>query len=424
MNQTPRPSWVLDGAMIAFIVGSVAFVVGGVTEELRGLLTEPLVCALGLGAATVLGGALARRAVSGTPIQAVAAGMGLGIGVAALVAALMALPVFPIAIVFSYIAWPVTIPAGLAWLVVLRWQARLPQLPRRVVAGLGVALAAALVVVRFTQPMVAISSAGSRCVGFPGERIETLAWAPDGAWLGVISEADGAVGVVRLIEQASGRIIELVRGPNVAVYSGLAVGLAGETTYLHNSYLPEGVSAADEWSAWTVSPSAPPEHLTDLPTPSLFDLTWTPEGVVGAWVDGPVGLVWVRPGSTSPHGLDEVDAEAIARNPALSPLVVADPLELAVRAGEADLRIKVPDDAAGDINVSPDGRQVVFRARAISSDGMDVLHDQLVALSTLTGERAVLVDEPAWEPRLGPNAVAYLTSTVEEGNSACVAPVR
>ena len=419
-QQAASQGWAVDGAVIALVVGGMAFAIGGVTDQFRALLMEPLVLVLGLGSAAVLGPALARRAVTGTRMQATAAAIGLGAGTPTLVALVLGLPVVPIAIAFSTVIWPITIPAGITWLFALRRHARRPLAQRRAVDALGVALVSVLLLLRFTQPMISTSSTGAACVAFPGERIETLAWSPDGAWLGLTSDAGGGIGVVRLIEQATGRIVEVARGADIEVSAGVAVGPGAQTTYISNLRLYSSDARADEWSAWTGSPSSIPTRLTNLPTPLLYDLTWTPEGVVAVWVDGPKRLVWIRRQSMSIDGLDEVDAKAIARNPVLAPLVEANATELIIRLAGNNHRVTIPDDASSDISVTPDGRYVVFHARAISSDGNVVLHDHLVALSTVTGDSFVLVEEPTWDAQLAVNAVAYLTFPADKGNSACV----
>ena len=223
INNLADESWRLQGAAAAFLVGSLAVVLGAVNDQLRTLLTEPVIVVLGLGVATLLGAGLANWAVVRPLRTAVPIGIGYGMVVPMIVAALIALPLAPIAAVFAIIAWPVTIPTALAWLALLRWgrsRAKLTLVPS---VSAAIVLAAVMLVIRFTQPGTMVSAETGTCVTFPGERIAEIAWSPDGEWLGVGSEGD-AVGTVRLIEQATGRIIELARGPYVDVTAGLAVG--------------------------------------------------------------------------------------------------------------------------------------------------------------------------------------------------------
>jgi hypothetical protein len=118
--------------------------------------------------------------------------------------------------------------------------------------------------------------------------------------------------------------------------------------------------------------------------------------------------------------LEPIDAETAARYPILSPLITAQPKELIVQVGGEERRVPLPDDAADDVSVTPDGAYTVFHARKLSADGERELYSHLVAQSTATGDRVVLAEEEAWEARLSTRSVAYLTFPANKGNSACV----
>lgn len=412
------------GALVAFVVGVIAVLVGGFDERLRALLAEPILVGLGLVVASILGGALSGKVINVSRTRAVAISLIYGLAVPASVALLIALPVAPIALGFSMLAWPITIPAALAWLVLLRLQARRERGRREARRAVAFGLAVALLAVRFTQPLTSTSAAGAACITFPGERIESLSWSPDGEWLGLASERD-AEGIIRLVEQRTGRVVELARGPNVSVSSGIAVGPGGETTYIVDA---QGASVApedEEWSAWTASPASAPRRLAYLPTPALFDLTWTPDGVAAVLAVDPTSwseihrLVWVRANTLPADSLEPIGPEAAARYPVLSPLLTAEPKEVNIRVGGEERRVPWPDDAQGDVSVTPDGAYLVFHARKLSADAERELHSHLVAQSTATGDRVVLAEEEAWEARLSTRSVAYLTFPAYEGNSAC-----
>lgn len=283
----------------------------------------------------------------------------------------------------------------------------------------------ALLAVRFTQPLTSTSAAGAACITFPGERIESLAWSPDGEWLGLASERE-AEGIIRLVEQRTGRVVELARGPHISVLSGIAVGHGGETTYIVDA---QGASVApqdEEWSAWTVSPGSATRRLTCLPTPALYDLTWTPDGAAAVLAVDPTSwseihrLVWLRANAPPADSLEPIGPETAARYPVLSPLLTSDAKELNIQVGGEERRVPWPEDAAGDVSVTPDGEYIVFHARRPSSDAERELYSHLVSQSTATGDRVVLAEEEAWEPRLSTRSVAYLSFPAYKGNGACV----
>lgn len=436
MDSTLRPrandreaSWLL-GAAAAFLVGALAVIVGGATDQLRALLAEPLIVGLGLAVASLLGAGLARRVAKSRLPVAIVVAIAYGLVVPMLVAALIALPLAPIAAAFAIVAWPVTVPAALAWLALIRWDRTRARLGEVRPAGAAVLLATLLLVLRFTQPAATVSAAAGECVTFPGERIAAIALSPDGAWLGVGSERDGE-GIVRVIEQSSGKIIELARSPYVdAAGSGVAVGPDGATTYLVNvqgaSALPEEEGAA----LWLASPTEPARKFADIPTPGLSNLTWTPDGIAAVqWVD-PVTwtethrLVWVRPTTAVADAFGPIPSARILDYRILAPLVNPSPeTAIEIRTPTGDRNIDWPSDASGDVSVTADGAYLVFHARALTDDEVDEKYSDVVAESTENGGRVVLVPGEGWAPQVTASRVAYLTFPAYPNNSVCVKAV-
>jgi hypothetical protein len=415
----------MAGAAAAFLVGSVAVLVGGTTDQLRALLTSPAIVVLGLAVASLLGAALSPRAVGSRWVVAIAIAVAYGLVVPVIVAALIALPLAPIAAMFAPIAWPVTVTAAVAWLALIRWDRTRRRLASVPSVGAATILATVLLALRFTQPNVTASSATGQCVSFPGERIETIAWSPDGAWLGVGSERDGG-GIVRVIEQPSGKIIELARGPYVdAASSGVAVGPGGATTYLVNV---QGASARPEdegATLWVASPTDAAHLFAVLPTPGISDLTWTPDGIAAVqWVDPATWtethrLVWV--GLSAASVFEAIEPEVILEHPVLAPLVMPSAeAAMTIRTPSGEKIVDPPSDASGEISVTIDGRYLVFNARALTEDQVDEKYNHVVAESTVDGGRVVLASEPGWTPKVAAGRVAYLTFPAYPDNSVCV----
>jgi WD40 repeat protein len=343
-----------------------------------------------------------------------------------LVASLIALPVAPIAAIFATEAWPVTVPAALGWLALMRWDRSRERLGATPSASAAIVLAAALLVLRFTLPSVTVSAVGGSCLAFPGETVRAIAWSPDGDWLGVASELDSA-GIVRVIKQDSGKIIELARGPYInAAFSGLAVGPGGVTSYLVDV---EGASARPEEqgaSVWVASPTAAPRRFADLPTPAVSDLTWTPEGIAAvqhvdttSWTETH-RMVWVKPNPRGAGILDPIASELLLDYPVLAPSVNPWPAQMTVRTPSGDQTVDYPPDATGDVSVTSDGAFLVFHARALTDDEVDDKHNEVVAESTENGHRSVLVPGDGWTPEVAAGRLAYLTFPAYPNNSVCV----
>jgi hypothetical protein len=341
----------IAGAAAAFVAGSAAVLLGGRFASVQPLTTEPLFIGLGLAVAGVLGARLARSAVRLHPLAAIALALGYGMLVPALVATFIVLPallVAPIAIGFSVAAWSLTIPAAVGWLALLRLPRARDRLAHGPTAALVVALSAGLLVLRFTQPGIIASAGGSECLSFPGERIGAIAWSPDGAWLAVGSETDDG-GVVRLIENGTGRIVELARGPHIeAASAGVAVAPDGTATYLLEAQGASVRPEDEDWSLWTASPGSPAQRLVELPTPALADLTWTEDGVVAVqWVDPATWTETHRLVRVALDGtLESLHETTLLEHPVLAPLVSGQPgRALTSRTPSGERTVPWPEDA-------------------------------------------------------------------------------
>jgi hypothetical protein len=425
----PTERWWAQGAAGAFVVGCLTTILGGATDQLHVLLSEPIIVALGLFVATLLGAGLAHRATKSHPIVAVGTAVGYGLLVPVLVAVLIALPVAPIAAIFATAAWPITVPAALGWLALIRWDRSRERLAAAPSASAAVVLAVVLLVIRFTLPSVTASAVGGSCLAFPGEHVRAVTWSPDGNWLGVATE-EGSGGVVRVIEQDTGKIIELARGPHInAAFTGLAVGPGGVTSYLVDV---EGAAARAEEqgaSVWVASPAAAPRRFADLPMPAVSDLTWTPDGIAAvqhvdttSWTETNL-LVWLRPNQSTAGILDPIPSERLLDYPMLAPLVNPWPAQMTIRTSSGDRTVDYPPDVTGDVSLTSDGAFLVFHARALTDDGVDDKNNQVVAESTENGRRRVLVPGEGWTPKVAAGRVAYLTFPSYPNNSVCVKAV-
>lgn len=428
-NNASREASPLLGAAAAFLIGSFAVILGGLTDQLRALLAEPVIVALGLALASLIGAWIARRVARSRLPVAVVIAIAYGLVVPMLVAALVALPVAPLAAMFAIVAWPLTVPAALAWIALIRWDRSRERLGEVQPAAAAIILATCLLALRFTQPAATFSAAAGECLTFPGERIEKIALSRDGAWLGVGSERDGG-GIVRVIQQDSGKTFELARGPYVDVGSGLAVGPGGATTYLVNI---QGAFASpqDEGATlWLASPTEVARRFADLPTPGLANLTWTADGIAAVqWVD-PVTwteihrLVWVRPNTAAADAFGPIEPARIPDYPVLAPLVNPSPQsEILVRTPSGNRTIDWPSDASDDVSVTTDGAYLVFHARALTDDQADERYSDVVAEYTENGGRVVLVPGEGWSPEIAGGRVAYLTFPAYPNNSVCVKSV-
>ncbi len=412
----------------AFIVGSLAVILGdGASDVVQVLLMEPGIVVIGLAVAAGLGGGLGVKVVQRPLVGAIGVAIGYGALVPVIVAVVIALPFAPIAALVAVVAWPVTIPAALAWLALIRWDRSRRRLSTSATAATAVVLSITLLVIRFTLPAVTVSGEAGQCLTFPGENITTIAWSPDGEWLGVGSEADGG-GIVRVIDQGSNKMSELARGPFVHAFSGVAVGPGGETTYLVHAQ--PVVGAEDEGAQlWRASPAQAARPFADLPTPGLVDFTWTPDGIAAVqWVD-PVTfaethrLVWVRPNTPAADVFDPIAPDRILDHPVLA--LLADPQHgapITVRTPSGDRTVEWPEDAAEEASVTADGAFLILQVLAFTPDVVDEEYGRIVAQSTETGQRVVLLQGEGRAPELAGGRLAYLTPDYP-GNTVCVKAV-
>jgi hypothetical protein len=414
----------VGGAVAALISGAVALFLTRTTDAASSLAALPILNVLGLGVATAFGAGLARHAVAASPFASVLLAIVLGVAVPALVAAAVVLPVpllIPIAVFVSPSAWPLTVPAAMGWLALLRWRHTRIRLGTPWLAAAVTGLAVVLVLVRYTQPWVTTSADG-RCVGFPGEQVEAIAWSPDGEWLAVGSQRNYTEGVIRLVSATTGDVVELVRRQGVRVYDGLAVAPDSTISYV-GDVQAAGSATPQQWGLWEVSAGVPP-RLVGVLADVAVRITWTPGGIAGfhefEW-DGSQEpqLSWVR----SVDGTIRFDpmtaAEAAAPEVATLGVFVLEPLRVLVNGSVRELPL--PADLGGPLALSRDGATLVYQARGLTADNEDVLYDHVVAQSIETGDRTVLLEGQARELSLAGDRLAYVPLSATDGEVCIVA---
>ena len=424
-NVLPVDSKLQPGTVAAFIVGSLAVILGGrASDVVTAFLSEPGIVVIGLSVAAGLGSGLGVRVPQRPLVDAIGVAIAYGALVPVIVAVVIAFPVAPLAALVAIAAWPVTIPTALVWLALIRWDRSRVRLSTVAPAATAVVLSTALLFIRFTQPATTMSAEAGQCLTFPGESIRTIAWSPDGEWLGIGSEADGG-GIVRVIDQDSNEISELARGPFVEAASGVAVGPGGETTYL--VHVPGVTHTEDEGARlWQASPAESARPFADLPTPGVFGLTWTPDGIAAVQGVDPTTwtethrIVWVRPRKSPIDTFEPIPSERQLDYPVLAPLV--DPslnAPMTVRTPTGKRTIRWPLDASVDGSISTAGTFLVFHAFALTADEVDEAYSQIVAQSTETGQRIVLLEREGRSPMLAAGRLAYLTPDYPD-NTVCV----
>ena len=138
------------GATSAMIAGSLVAFAWRRDDFAGDLLDQPAVVALGIVVAGIGGARLARRVIDRPRIDAIETGLFLGIIVPMATAGLLTTILAPIGIWFGIGLWPVTIPAGLLWTVIVRRLARLPALPDQAIrGGVAVCLSFTLLALRY-----------------------------------------------------------------------------------------------------------------------------------------------------------------------------------------------------------------------------------------------------------------------------------
>jgi hypothetical protein len=413
---------VIAGCLVAFIDGF-----GGVPGV---LLSEPRVVALGLTVAAIGGGLLARRIVDAPLVRALFIALLLGVAVPIVTGAIVVLPFAPFGAVAGREMWPVTVPAGLMWMIAVRSLARRPAPPRQSIrVGIAFSLALVLLLIRYTQPAWVNSSDGTRCLSFPGEEIGSIAWSPDGLWLGIGSSRDFNLGIIRVLERSTGRIFDLAAGTGIDTnLAGVAVGPGGMTAYLDAPIEPGGEPGRPtpiHASIVVVSPDSPPRRYAELPGPAIADLTYTEDGIATVvWLDPETGEVdvdrpvWIEEGSTPQDRLREITPDEAIRQPVLAPLMRRQAESMTIRTPSSKREIPRPV-VDGTFSVTGDGREVLF---VVTDPNSEERRDEVVAMSTVTGRRQILATtETADDPQIAGGWLAYRTAVVE-AKSACLKP--
>src|SRR5262245_4790369 len=113
----------LGGAVAAVIAGVASMAATRVIDVAGPLGALPPLQLLGVGVAVLYGAWLAPAAQQAKRPGAVVLGLAYGAIVPATVAAVLTIaapPIVPIAVAVSVVAWPLTMPAALAWLALVR----------------------------------------------------------------------------------------------------------------------------------------------------------------------------------------------------------------------------------------------------------------------------------------------------------------
>jgi hypothetical protein len=421
-TEKPRP-FHLAGAVAAVLSGSVVTWLAREANDVAVLTNLPVLILLGLLAAAFLGAAFAARTIAAPPFPAVLLAFAVGLLSPAIVAGVVVLPLAPIAILFSPIAWPITMPAALGWLVLVRWPRTRTRLDRPGFAFVALALSGVLLGLRYTQPFESTGPGGGSCIAFPGESIETIAWSPDGEWLGIGSERSYAEGHVRVLRASTGDVLELAHGDTVQAAWGLAVGPAGEISYLVVDVFTAETDPLHGAAIWVAAPGVPAQKVAALPTAAVSRITWTPDGVGGLLMLDPrthreiQRPVWVRTSGDVAELVPMTDAEAAT--PAMATLLESYQESIRLNVDGVVREIQWPPDATGSIVVSPDGTQLIFEAWRLTAAG-EREYDHLVAQSVATGQRAVLLEAQGWEARVAGDRLAYIESAAFTDNRLCV----
>ena len=421
----------LLGAASAVIAGSLVAFVAGRTEFPGELLDEPVLTGLGLVLAGLGGGVLARRVIGAPWMEALGFGILLGLIVPVATGGIVATIFAPLGMIFGAMLWPVTVPAGIVWMVIVRSLSRFRPWPDQGVrAGLAFAMALALLVNRFSQPAWTDASDGTRCLSLPGEHIEAIAWSPDGSSLSIGSMPDYREGVIRILDPETGDIHEVARGPGIVPeYGRLAAGHERMTYYVEPQYGPFGYEPGDvvpPSEVFVVSPGERPRHYGWVPTFSIGDLVYTTDGIAGMLLGDPatdeaeVGrLVWIDEVASPRDRLREVTPDEAAKYPVLAALIRPDAASLVIQTPSGRRVVKRPD-TYGDVRVSPDGREVVYPL-TVSIDSE--LQDEIHAISTETGQGRILgVGQEFDDAQIAGGRLAYRTMEYPS-NELCITPI-
>lgn len=418
----PRP-FLLAGAVAAVVSGSVMTWLARWANDVAPLTNLPLLILPGLIAAAWLGAAFAARAVAAPRFPAVLLALAVGLLAPAIVAGVVVLPLAPIAILFSPMAWPLTMPAALGWLVLVRWPGTRTRLDRPAFAVVALALSGMLLGIRYTQPFQTTGPGGGRCISFPGESIETIGWSPDGEWVGIGSERSYAEGYVRALRASTGEVLELAHGADVQAMWGLAVGPAGEISYLVVDVFTAEADPLQGAAIWVAGPGVAARTVAALPTAAVAGITWTPDGIGGVLTVDPETQeeihrpVWIR---TAGDVADLVPmTEVEAASPAMATLMQTYQESIRLDVGSVVREIPWPVDASGSIVVSSDGTELIFEAWRLTDDGEEQ-YDHLVAQSVATGQRVVLLEAQGREARVAGHRLAYIDPGAFTDDRLCV----
>jgi hypothetical protein len=405
-------------------VGATALVVARVLGAVTPFGGMPIIELLGIVYAVLLGAYLAPRVSRLATGPSAYIGAVYGAAAAAAVAATI-MPIPPlvfIALAASAMAWPLAVPAGVAWAVAIRSPQVRGFLGHPIRATIAVVGALALLGWRYTQPLVIGAVDGQLCVSFAGESIQLSSWSPSGRWLAISSNRGYLETHLRILDTDSGRIHAVDVGDGVLSDLGVAIDDDGAATYQAAVPLPGSPTLENEIRLRVASPSASPTDLGSLP--ALLIVVGTRDGAVGlldpSQARGSDSLaVWLRP---SDLGVDFValTEDEIRKNPGVGLALAEYDGTFTVELPTGVVEVAMPSDASSQVSITTDHRHLVYQARHVTVDGI-LLYEGLVAQSIATGDRMVLrQDGAAWDARIAGGRVAYLTYPGAE-NRLCVA---
>jgi hypothetical protein len=148
-NQVPSRTY-LEAAALASIIAGLG-VIGTLVDPFLSLLADdPAFAVVAVSAAVGFGLAFTSAAIGPDRVVALMAGLAYGVLVGVVGAAVLGMG---IGVIFAWLAWPITIPCGIGWVVAFRSRRRfLPSKHRTIAVYLvATALTAALLFLRLTN---------------------------------------------------------------------------------------------------------------------------------------------------------------------------------------------------------------------------------------------------------------------------------
>lgn len=275
-----------------------------------------------------------------------------------------------------------------------------------------IAAGLALLILALRQPQAGfVREDGATCVHIPGERIEAVAWSPDGAWLGVTSSTSNDEGRIRVVQWEAQAVYDIPVVDYLAT-SGVAVGPGGQAVWFEHAAGPEGEPDASR--LLTARPGGAASILAEVDTPAFHQPRWTPDGIIGLAFDpatNSVSVVRVRTLGLESHTETVYDDTRPIESLWASPdgeWVVVDPRESGQRPefvllhNGAATSVFPPGRLVGAPLLEPDRRWVVYEDHDVGA---------LVALE---------IESPGTEPKVLVSKETIAADISESGRLAFV----